>query len=229
VFWRAPHSSRSTKSAPLHFFPAKHPSSKNSRSTKSMDLAPNSTKSIECLKGYYVKPCFILTRGVRWKLPTFATHYTTYRFVLFFSDTSRRLLLPVRGRAFSSAPRLPCSRSLPHGPLPAGRTAGNAGDEPAAALPLLPSVFASSWPPSSGKPASPLGLRPIHCSVAPACPAFAVTGVVCLFAVSNCVGCDRFRASSTMYIPRRARVRLLRARTTCPPACPQQVQAGINI
>jgi hypothetical protein len=87
-------------------------------------------------------------------------------------------------------------------------------------LPLLPSVFASSWPPSSGKPAPPLGLRPIHCSVALACPAFAVTGMVCLFAVSNCVGCDRFRTSSTMYIPRRARAQLLRARTACPPACP---------
>jgi hypothetical protein len=84
VFGRAPRSSRSTKTAPLHFFHAKHPSSKNSRSTKSMDLAPNSTKSMECLKGYSAKACFALTRGVGWKLPTIATHYTTYRFNSFF-------------------------------------------------------------------------------------------------------------------------------------------------
>jgi hypothetical protein len=76
VFGRAPSSSRFNKIAPLHFFPAKHPSSKNSRFTKSMDLAPNSTKSIECLKGYSAKAGFVLTHGVGWKLPTFATHYT---------------------------------------------------------------------------------------------------------------------------------------------------------
>jgi hypothetical protein len=64
MFGRAPGSSRSNKTAPLHFFPAKHPSSKNSRPTKSMDLAPNSTKSTECLKGYSMKPCFVLTHGV---------------------------------------------------------------------------------------------------------------------------------------------------------------------
>jgi hypothetical protein len=51
-----------------------------------MDLAPNSTKSMECLKGYSAKPCFVLTHGVGWKLPTFATHYTTYWFV-FFPET----------------------------------------------------------------------------------------------------------------------------------------------
>jgi hypothetical protein len=48
-----------------------------------MDLAPNSTKSIECLKGYSAKAGFVLTRGVGWKLPTFPTHYTSYRFVCF--------------------------------------------------------------------------------------------------------------------------------------------------
>jgi hypothetical protein len=42
---------------------------------------------MECLKGYSAKPCFVLTCGVGWKLPTFATHYTTYRFVLFSSPT----------------------------------------------------------------------------------------------------------------------------------------------
>jgi hypothetical protein len=87
VFGRAPRSSRSTKTAPLHFFHAKHPSSKNSRSTKSMDLAPNSTKSMECLKGYSAKACFALTRGVGWKLPTIATHYTTYRFNSYSRDS----------------------------------------------------------------------------------------------------------------------------------------------
>jgi hypothetical protein len=75
VFGRAPSSSGFNKTAPLHFFLAKHPSSKNSKSTKSMDLAPNSTKSMECLKGYSAKAGFVLTRGVGWKLPTFATHY----------------------------------------------------------------------------------------------------------------------------------------------------------
>jgi hypothetical protein len=90
VFGGAPSSSRFNKIAPLHFFPAKHYSSKNSRSIKSMDLAPNSTKSMECLKGYSAKTGFVPTRGVEWKLPTFATHYTTYRFVLFFPDASRR-------------------------------------------------------------------------------------------------------------------------------------------
>jgi hypothetical protein len=37
---------------------------------------PNSTKSMEYLKGYSAKASFVLTRGVRWKLPTFATDYT---------------------------------------------------------------------------------------------------------------------------------------------------------
>jgi hypothetical protein len=49
-----------------------------------MDLAPNSTKSMECLKRYSAKAGFVLTREVGWKLPTFATHYTTYRFDSFF-------------------------------------------------------------------------------------------------------------------------------------------------
>jgi hypothetical protein len=67
-----------------------------------MDLAPNSTKSMECLKGYSAKPCFVLTRGVGWKLPTFATHYTTYRFVYFpLPDAPFPSRLP---RAASSAP-----------------------------------------------------------------------------------------------------------------------------
>jgi hypothetical protein len=64
VFGRAPQNSRSNKTTPLHFFPAKHLNSKNSRSTKSMDLAPNSTKSMECLQGYSADACFVLTRGV---------------------------------------------------------------------------------------------------------------------------------------------------------------------
>jgi hypothetical protein len=65
------------------FFPAKHHSSKNSRSTKSMDLALNSTKSMECLKGYSAKALFVLTRGVGWKLPTFTQHTGSF---LFFSS-----------------------------------------------------------------------------------------------------------------------------------------------
>jgi hypothetical protein len=73
-----------------------------------MDLAPNSTKSMECLKGYSAKTGFVPTRGVEWKLPTFATHYTTYRFVLFFPDASRR----VAPLLFLSRPFLcSCARS----------------------------------------------------------------------------------------------------------------------
>jgi hypothetical protein len=53
-----------------------------------MDLAPNSTKSMECLKGYSAKAGFVLTRGVGWKLTTFATHYTSYRFICFLSPFS---------------------------------------------------------------------------------------------------------------------------------------------
>jgi hypothetical protein len=52
------------KNSSTPFFSAKHPSSKNSRSTKSMDLAPNSTKFMEYLKGYSAKAGFVLTRGV---------------------------------------------------------------------------------------------------------------------------------------------------------------------
>jgi hypothetical protein len=97
VFGRAPSSSRFNKPAPFQFFPAKHPSSKNSRSTKFMDLAPNSTKSMECLKGYSAKPCFVLTRGVGWKLPTTATHYTNVP-VRFFSP-SRPVASPSKNPA----------------------------------------------------------------------------------------------------------------------------------
>jgi hypothetical protein len=64
VFGRAPSSSRFEKITPLQVFLAKHLSSKNSRSTKNMDLAPNSTKSMEYLKGYSAKTVFVLTRGV---------------------------------------------------------------------------------------------------------------------------------------------------------------------
>jgi hypothetical protein len=46
--WESSTQLRIQKNSSTPFFPAKHPSSKNSRSTKSMDLAPNSTKSMEC-------------------------------------------------------------------------------------------------------------------------------------------------------------------------------------
>jgi hypothetical protein len=52
------------KNSSTPFFRAKHPSSKNSRSTKSMDLAPNSTNFMECLKGYSANTFFLTTRGV---------------------------------------------------------------------------------------------------------------------------------------------------------------------
>jgi hypothetical protein len=65
VFGRAPNGSRFKKIALLHFFLPKHLSSENSRSTKNMDLAPNSTKSMEYLKGYSKKAGLVLTRGVR--------------------------------------------------------------------------------------------------------------------------------------------------------------------
>jgi hypothetical protein len=133
VFGRAPSCSRFNKIAPLQIFPAKHRSSKNSRSTKSMDLAPNSTKSMECLKGYSAKACFVLTRGVGWKLPTIATHYTTYQFNSFFPKTpsSRDCRLPHATQSPSSSavaasppvlsagPRTPeMSRSPPPPPPP---------------------------------------------------------------------------------------------------------------
>jgi hypothetical protein len=94
VCGRAPSSSRFKKIASLQFFPAKHPNFENYRSTKSMGY----------LKGYSTKVDFVLTRGVGWKVPTFAIHYTTYQFV-FFPYTSRRmapllfLLLAAHGRA----------------------------------------------------------------------------------------------------------------------------------
>jgi hypothetical protein len=44
-----------------------------------MNLAPNYTKSMEYLKGYSTNASFVLICGVGWKLPTFTTHYTTYR------------------------------------------------------------------------------------------------------------------------------------------------------
>jgi hypothetical protein len=58
------------------------------KSTKFMDLAPNSTKSMECLRRYFAKSCFVLTRGVGWKLLTFATHYTSYRLICFSFGTA---------------------------------------------------------------------------------------------------------------------------------------------
>jgi hypothetical protein len=58
-----------------------------------MDLAPNSTKSMECLKRYSAKSCFVLTRVVGWKLPTFATHYTSYWFICFSFLRHRRPFL----------------------------------------------------------------------------------------------------------------------------------------
>jgi hypothetical protein len=70
-----------------------------------MDLAPNSTKSMECLEGYSAKTGFVPTRGVKWKLHTFATHYTTYRFVLFSP------MHPVARRPSSSCRALSSART----------------------------------------------------------------------------------------------------------------------
>jgi hypothetical protein len=76
---------------------------------------------MECLKGYSAKACFVLTRGVGWKLPTFATHYTTYRFVPFSLSPTRPVASP---DLFSPSP--PASReqgagaALPSAGQPAG-------------------------------------------------------------------------------------------------------------
>jgi hypothetical protein len=121
-----------------------------------MDLAPNSTKSMECLKGYSAKACFVLTRGVGWKLPTFATHYTTYRFVLFPSP-----MRPVPPRDPSSPPPPLIHVNSAAAALPSvGRTTGDAGDEPSAAPSSSSSsqFQASSWPsPSSSSNPRRLG------------------------------------------------------------------------
>jgi hypothetical protein len=112
VFGRATSNSGLKKVAPLQFFPAKHLSSENSKSTKIMDLAPNSTKSMEYLKGYSAKAGFVPTRGVGWKLPTFATRYTIYRFNFFpILIVSRRLPPTPRPVAFlgSSRPLAGCA------------------------------------------------------------------------------------------------------------------------
>jgi hypothetical protein len=66
-----------------------------------MDLAPNSTKFMECLKGYFAKTCFVLTRGVGWKLPTFATRNSP-------PPTRRR-------RHLASSSLLPRVEALGHG------------------------------------------------------------------------------------------------------------------
>jgi hypothetical protein len=114
-----------------------------------MDLAPNSTKSMECLKGYSAKPCFVLTRGVGWKLPTTATHYTNVP-VRFFSPSR-----PVASRSKNPARPFLSSRAatVPPPPLfspPAGRTAGDAGDDPPAAPSGSSSRFYTlSWSSSS--------------------------------------------------------------------------------
>jgi hypothetical protein len=119
-----------------------------------MDLALNSTKSMECLKGYSAKACFVLTRGVGWKLPTFATHYTTYWFVLFSPPPTRPVVSPDLSSPPPPASHEQYRRRRPSLHRPAGRTAGDAGNEPPAAPSASSSQFwASSWPsPSSSNP-----------------------------------------------------------------------------
>jgi hypothetical protein len=77
---------------------------------------------MECLKGYSAKALFVLTRGVGWKLPTFATHYTTYRFVSFF-------LFPTRPAT---------SLDLSSPPSPASRQQGVGAAVPSAGRPARP-------------------------------------------------------------------------------------------
>jgi hypothetical protein len=113
---------------------------------------------MECLKRYSAKSCFVLTRGVGWKLLTFATHYTTYRFVLF---PPRDPSSPSSGPRAPSSP-LPCVNSTVAAALPsAGRTAGDAGDEPSAAHSASPSQFLTlRWPfPSSSSNPRRLGCQ----------------------------------------------------------------------
>jgi hypothetical protein len=51
VFGRAPNSSRFKKTAPLQIFLAKHSQLQKLRIQKNLNLAPNSTKSMESLRG----------------------------------------------------------------------------------------------------------------------------------------------------------------------------------
>jgi hypothetical protein len=158
MFGRAPSSSRFNKTAPPQFFSAKHPSSKNSRSTKYMDLAPNSAKSMECLKGYSAKPCFVLTRGVEWKLPTTATHYTSVLVRFYFppGDPSPPLYSPRMTLLL-----LPCVNSAAAATLPsAGRAAT---PDLAGACPIAPPPLPAYW---TATP-HPTGWRCLHRITAP--------------------------------------------------------------
>jgi hypothetical protein len=85
-----------------------------------MDLALNSTKSMDCLKGYSAKPYFVLTRGVGWKLPTTATHYTSVPVRFYFPQATRRF--PRTAARGATLPLLPWTVPPPPPfPPPAGR------------------------------------------------------------------------------------------------------------
>jgi hypothetical protein len=116
------------KNSSTPFFPAKHPGSKNSRSTKSMDLAPNSTKSMECLKGYPPLPPITQLTGSILFFPCLPSPPSR-------NASPRPLLRPLTFRARGR--RLVVLRR-PAGPP------GNSGDEPAAAPSASSQFFALS-------------------------------------------------------------------------------------
>jgi hypothetical protein len=66
-----------------------------------MDLAPNSTKSMECLKGYSAKPCFVLTRGVGGNYPPLSP-ITQRTGSFFFPHATRHLPRAEAARPFLS-------------------------------------------------------------------------------------------------------------------------------
>jgi hypothetical protein len=107
---------------------------------------------MECLKGYSAKPCFVFTRGVGWKLPTFATHYTTYRFVLFFPIHPRRaapLLFLSRDPSFARTPAGADAVTRIHPPVPQLPPPGDDGAFTLAAVQVtvFPGRAPASWRP----------------------------------------------------------------------------------
>lgn len=134
VFGRAPNSSRFKKTAPLQIFLAKHSQLQKLQIQKNLNLAPNSTKSMESLRGYSANTVFERTREVVWKLPTIAIVYTGYRFVFFF--LSRSHLLPV-----AQTDRCPSAYLIAQPPpekdrmsRPTSNPSARAGGQPAAAV-----------------------------------------------------------------------------------------------
>jgi hypothetical protein len=136
-----------------------------------MDLAPNSTKIDGMPQGVLCEALF-RTHSWSWVEITHLCnplHNIPVRFVFFRYIPSPPSRTRPRLPLCPSASVLAAAASWSSAGRPDRRGTSEMIQPPP--LPLLPSVFASSWSSSSGTPAPPLGLRPIHCSVAPAWPA----------------------------------------------------------